>query len=83
MRSAPQPLTAAHQRRLRTSNAIERVNQTQTPHPGRGTLSQRSLPAAPDHRPALRAERRGEHWQNSLQHELHCITPDLIATFTE
>ena len=63
-------LPVAHQRRMRTSNAIERVNQELKRRTRVASLSpnEASLLRLVS---ALRAERRVEHRQNLPQHELH------------
>ena len=68
---------------MRTSNAIERVNQELKRRKRLCTLPGRSLSSAPRLSPALRAERRVEHRQNLPQHEPRSTTPNLIANFTE
>ena len=63
-------LPVAHQRRMRTSNAIERVNQELKRRTRVASLfpNETSLLRLVS---ALRAERRVEHRQNLPQHELH------------
>jgi len=63
-------LPVAHQRRMRTSNAIERVNQELKRRTRVASLfpNDASLLRLVS---ALRAERRVEHRQNLPQHELH------------